>query len=189
MWNGSVGHPFDYDTMQRNQGPDGDAATGHLEIGLTLTTPREDQMSAPMNRASLGFLAAVISVLVFHQGMWELLHLFGLMPAPYPTDGVPPFGVPRIVDLCFWGGVWGAAFGLVLPQLPGSYAMWVRGLGLGIAAALVGLFIVPLIKGLPVAGNWSAMAFVRSFLINGFWGIGVGVLLPLLSRPAQSKLA
>jgi hypothetical protein len=48
--------------------PDGDAATGHLEIGLTLKTPREDQMSAPLNRASLGFLAAVISVLVFHQG-------------------------------------------------------------------------------------------------------------------------
>jgi hypothetical protein len=67
--------------------------------------------------------------------------------------------------------------------------MWVRGLGLGIAAALVGLFIVPVIKGLPVAGGWAAMAFVRSFLINGCWGIGVGLILPLLAKQAQSRPA
>jgi hypothetical protein len=110
------------------------------------------------------------------------------MPPWYPTRGVPPFGVPLIIDLCFWGGVWGAVFGLVLPRLP-AYPTWLLGLGLGIAAALVGLFIVPLIKGLPVAGGWVAMAFVRSFLINGCWGFGVGLILPLLMRQAQSKLA
>ena len=146
-------------------------------------------MPMALNRAVLGFVAAVISVLVFHQGMWELLHLIGLMPPWYPTRGVPPFEVPLIIDLCFWGGVWGAVFGLVLPSLPRSYPMWVRGLGLGIAAALVGLFVVPLIKGLPVAGGWAAMAFVRSFLINGCWGIGVGLILPMLTKQAQSKLA
>ena len=102
-------------------------------------------MPTPLIRASFGFLAAVISVLTFHQGMWAFLHLFGLMPPPYPMRGVPPFGVPLIIDLCFWGGVWGAAFGLVLPRLSGKYPLWVSGLGLGIAAALVGLFIVPLI--------------------------------------------
>jgi hypothetical protein len=146
-------------------------------------------MRTSLNRASLGFLAAVISVLTFHQGMWALLHLFGLMPPPYPMRGVPPFGVPLIIDLCFWGGVWGAAFGLALPSLSGSYPMRARGIGLGIAAALVGLFIVPLIKGLPVAGGWAAIAFVRSLLINGFWGFGVGLLLPLVTRQAQSKPA
>jgi hypothetical protein len=146
-------------------------------------------MPAPLTRASLGFLAAVISVLIFHQGMWALLHLAGQMPPPYPMRGVPPFGVPLIIDLCFWGGVWGAVFGLVLPNLPRSYPMWVLGLGLGIAAALVGLFVVPLIKGLPVGGGWAAMSFVRSFLINGFWGIGVGLIFPMLTRPAQSRTA
>src|SRR5262249_33285115 len=105
-----------------------------------------------------------------------------LMPPPYPTRGVPPFGVPLIIDLCFWGGLWGAVFGLVIPRMPASSPMWVRGLVLGIMAALVGLFVVPLVKGLPVAGGWAAMSFVRSFLINGFWGIGVGVLYPLLTR-------
>ncbi len=146
-------------------------------------------MPASLNRAILGFTAAALSVLTFHQGMWALLHLIGLMPPPYPTRGVPPFGVPLIIDLCFWGGVWGAVFGLILPRLPASYPMWVRGLGLGIVAALVGLFVVPLLKGLPEAGGWTAMSFVRSFLINGFWGIGVSVFFPLLARPALSKPA
>ena len=61
-------------------------------------------MTAP-KRALLGFAAAVVSVLTFHQGMWALLHAAGLMPpAPYPTDPVPPFGVPRIANFCFWAG-------------------------------------------------------------------------------------
>lgn len=146
-------------------------------------------MQTSLSRAVFGFVAGAVSVLVFHQGMWELLHLLGRMPPWYPTGAVPPFGVPRIVDMCFWGGIWGLVFGLVLPGLPRSAPMWLLGLGLGIAAALVGLFIVPLIKGLPVAGGWAPIAFVRSFLINGCWGIGVGLILPLISRRLRSQPA
>jgi hypothetical protein len=29
------------------------------------------------------------------------------MPPPYPTDPIPPWGIPRIVNLCFWGGLYG----------------------------------------------------------------------------------
>jgi hypothetical protein len=54
---------------------------------------------------------------------------------------------------------------------------------------LVGLFIIPLIKGLPVAGGWAAMSFVRSFLINGFWGVGAGLLLSQLARSSLLKPA
>ena len=50
-------------------------------------------------RIGLGIVAAVISVLIFHQGMWALLHYLEIpgmtMPPPYPTDPIPPFGVPR----------------------------------------------------------------------------------------------
>ena len=70
-------------------------------------------------RAILGFVAAAIAVLTFHQGMWALLHLLNLpgmgMPPPYPIAPVPPWGVPRIVDLAFWGGLYGILFGLALP--------------------------------------------------------------------------
>ena len=61
-----------------------------------------------VKRAALGFVAAVLAVLTFHQGMWEVLHLLALpglgMPPWFPLDGVPPLAVPRTVDLCFWAG-------------------------------------------------------------------------------------
>ena len=132
-------------------------------------------------RALLGFVAAVVSVLTFHQGMWALLHAAGVMPpAPYPTNPVPPFGVPLIASLCFWGGVYGFVFGLVLPRLPRGVPMWLLGLGLGLLAALIGWFVVAPLKGQPVASGFVPVRMLVSVLINGAWGIGVGLILPLL---------
>jgi hypothetical protein len=135
-------------------------------------------MASIQKRIALGFVAAVISVLIFHQGMWSILHFAALpglgMPPPFPMDPVPPFGVPRIVNLCFWGGVWGALFGAVWRGPRAS--TWWAGIVLVVAAAFTGLFIVPAIKGLPSGGlvlsNW-----IRPLLIDGTWGLGVGLLL------------
>jgi len=134
--------------------------------------------SAPM-RAFLGFVAAAISVLTFHQGMWALLYGVGAMPIPpFPTRPVPPLSVPLIVDLCFWGGLYGVVFGLLRPRF--IWPLWPNGLIMGIIAALVGMFIVAPIKGMPVANGWMVWPILRSFLINGAWGLGVGLILPLL---------
>ena len=136
-------------------------------------------MTAP-KRALLGFAAAVISVLTFHQAMWALLHVAGLMPpAPYPMNPTAPLGVPLIASLCFWGGLYGLVFGLALPQLPRA-PMWALGLGLGLLAAVVGWFVVSPLKGQPMASGFVPLRMLVSILINGFWGIGVGVILPLL---------
>jgi hypothetical protein len=105
---------------------------------------------------------------------------------PYPTNPIPPFGVPLIVDLCFWGGLYGIVFGLLRPRF--TLPLWLCGLVMGIVAALVGMFIVAPIKGMPVAGGWRAAAMANSFLINGCWGLGVGVILPLL-RPRAPRMA
>jgi len=141
-------------------------------------------MQTPATRALFGFIAAAISVLTFHQAMWEVLHLLALpgmgMPPPYPTDPIAPFGIPRVLNLAFWGGLYGIVFALVLPRL--TAPLWLAGLGLGIIAALVGLLVVPAIKGLPIGGGWMWQNWARSFLINGFWGFGVGIILPLMIR-------
>ncbi len=130
-------------------------------------------------RAFLGFIAGAISVLTFHQGMVAALHLVGLtQSAAYRTTPMPPLGVPMIVDLCFWGGLYGLAFGLLLPRF--TWPLWVCGLVLGVIAALVGMFIVAPLKGNPIAAGWHAWPMARSVLVNGFWGFGVAVILPLL---------
>jgi hypothetical protein len=146
-------------------------------------------MASIQKRIVLGVVAAVISVLIFHQGMWatfSYLDLPGLgMPRPFPTDPIAPFGVPRIVNLCFWGGVWGAVFGAIWTGPRASN--WWAGILLGIAAALTGLFIVPAIKGLPVGGGWIWGSWVKSLMINGTWGLGVGLLLSIMPYQTASR--
>jgi hypothetical protein len=140
-------------------------------------------MGSIQKRIVIGFLAGVISVVIFHQGMWALLHVLAVpgltMPPPFPIDAYGPLHVPRLVDLCFWGGLWGAAFGAVWRGPPATY--WWGGLVLGVAAVLTGFFIVAALKGQPIGGGWKLMNWIRSSLINGTWGLGVGLILALIS--------
>jgi len=138
----------------------------------------------PAQRAVLGFIAAALSVLIFHQGAWALLHLAGLMPAPYPMGPVPPWGVPQTVDFCFWAGLYGALYGLLLPRL--TMPPWLSGLILGLIATLVLWFVVAPLKGRPLAFGWVPRSMLVILVIHLAWGIGVGLILPLFgSRRLQ----
>src|ERR1700749_4143723 len=66
-----------------------------------------DKMLTSVNRAAFGFVAHVISLLTFHQSMWGLLHLIGLMLPPYPTKGVPALCFASTYQLCTpWDASW-----------------------------------------------------------------------------------
>jgi hypothetical protein len=139
----------------------------------------------PLHRALLGFIAAVISVLIFHQGMWAVMHFAGLMPPPYPTTPTVPLGLPAIASMCFWGGLYGAVFGLLAPRLKAP--LWRSGLVLGLIAAVVGWTIVAPLKGQPVFGGFIPINMLRPVLIVGTWGLGVGLILPLLMRRTAAR--
>ncbi len=138
----------------------------------------------PLSRAVLGFIAAALSVLTFHQLMLGLLHVLAIpgleiAATPYRFAPVPPFGVPVLLNLCFWGGLYGVVFGLLFPKI--TLPLWLAGLLLGLLAVLVGFFVVPTIKGLPIGGGWVINNWIRSILINGCFGVGVGLIYPFLS--------
>jgi hypothetical protein len=136
-------------------------------------------MSSAPTRALLGFIAAAISVLTFHQGMVDALHALGFSSVTaYSARPVPPLGVPLIADICFWDGLYGLVFGLLLPRF--TWPLWVCSVILGVVAALVSMFVVVPIKGGTLAYGWHAWPIARSFLVNGVWGLGVGLILPLL---------
>ena len=137
-------------------------------------------------RAMFGFIAGALSVLIFHQGVWWLFHLGGLMPPPYPMTPVPPWSIPLTIDFCFWGGVYGLVYALVLPRL--TMPLWMSGLTLGLIATLVLWFIVSPIKGRPIASGWNPRVMLVVLVIHLAWGVGVGLILPLLRprRAAQS---
>jgi len=136
-------------------------------------------MLSVWKRMGLGWVAAVIGVLVFHQGVWGLLHHIDLptlgMPRAYPMEPVPPWGVPRIVSLCFWGGLWGLTFGGTWRGTRNSFIF--GGFWLGVSALLVQFLIVAPLKGLPVAGGGQLSNWIRGVLLNITWGLGTGVIL------------
>ena len=129
------------------------------------------------------FFAGFLSTLVFHQGALAVLHAAGLTTrAPYVATPTWPLQVPAFVSLAFWGAVWALALARFLRRLPPDayWAAWI-GLGAMLPSAVAWLVVFPL-KGLPVAGGWTAEVLMLSLLLNGAWGLGVAVIMRV-ARP------
>ena len=69
-----------------------------------------------------------------------------------------------------------------------TWPMWLCGLILGCIAVLTGWFIVAPLKGQPIAAGWVPRDMLRSVMINGCFGIGVGLILPLLMPRALVRV-
>lgn len=97
---------------------------------------------------------------------------------------VPPVGVPAVVSLAFWGGVWGVGLWLLLRNVArGRY--WLNWTLFGaIGPSAVALFIVFPIKGMAFAGGWDPKLIAGALLLNGAWGLGCAVLLRLMGGKA-----
>jgi len=130
-----------------------------------------------------GFIAGFFGTLVFHQLMVALLWGVGLAPFhPFSMAVTRPFGVPAVISLSFWGGLWGILYALVHRGFPGGGAYWVTAFFFGaILPSLVALLVVFPIKGRPMGGGWHLPLLVTAFLVNGAWGIGTGLVLKWLS--------
>jgi len=133
------------------------------------------------------FLAGFFSTLIFHQGLLAILHAAGASPrAPYALDPVPPLGVPAVLSLAFWGGVWGILLWLVIAGAVGP-RYWLLALLFGaVAPSAVALLIVLPLKGQPAGGGWKPAVIVGALLLNGAWGIGVAAFMRLFQRSSPS---
>ena len=130
----------------------------------------------------LGFLAGFFATLIFHQLTLTVLWALGVAPfGPFSMKDTQPFGVPAVLSLAFWGGIWGILFAFIHGGFPrGSY--WVITFLFGaVLPSLVALLVVLPLKGRPLGGGGHLPLLVTAFLINGAWGIGTGVILKMLS--------
>ena len=133
-------------------------------------------------RYLFGFIAGFFATLIFHQlaltGLWHL----GLAPfAPFSMRPTQPFGIPAMLSLAFWGGVWGIIFVLVHRLFPHGRSYWWAAFLFGaIAPSLVALLVVIPLKGGAIGGGWHWQLLVTAFLINGAWGVGTAVIYRML---------
>jgi hypothetical protein len=142
-------------------------------------------------RLVLGFVAGFLATLIFHQVTLALLWAIGLAPfAPYPLAATVPFGVPKVISLAFWGGVWGIVYALIDRRFPAGGHYWTVAFVFGaIAPTLIAVLVVAPLKGAPVAGGGSAALLVTALLVNGAWGIGTGVFLQAGQRAFGSRMS
>ena len=150
-----------------------------------MTTSTLDASRAHVSPSTLvlAFIAGALAVPVFHQLLFLVLHLAGIIPVP-PFDMKPtkPFGVPALISISFWGGVWGVIFALTLPRWFHGTAYWIAALiAGGVALTLVYMFVVVPLKSGHLPGAMGQL-FVIGFLLNAAWGIGWALLLALFER-------
>ena len=141
-------------------------------------------VSTSMTRLALGFVAGFLATITFHQiGIW-VLHAIGYIPfAAWNTAPRVPFGVPAVLSLSFWGGIWGILFVLIerwLARFPGGY--WVGATVFGaIVPTLVLMFVVFPLRGQPVGAGFALNLILTFLLVHALWGLGTALILGVLT--------
>lgn len=130
------------------------------------------------------FVAGFLATLIFHQGLFAVFYLAGAVPAaPFNLTPVPPLGVPSVISLAFFGGLWGVAIWAIAGRLIGAL-YWLGHVILGaVGPTAVAMLVVFPMKGLAV----SAQTWVGGLILNGFWGLGVAVFMVLMAAKASRQ--
>jgi hypothetical protein len=120
------------------------------------------------------FVAGFLATLIFHQGAIWLLHALGAIPVEaYPSAPTWPFGVPQVISLAFWGGVWGVVLWGIVRNARGL-RYWGLCAAVGaVAPTAVAMAVVFPLKGMPV----DVTKAVAGLILNGIWGVGTGLLI------------
>jgi hypothetical protein len=129
------------------------------------------------------FAAGFAATLIFHQGLLAVLHLAGLAPfAPWNFTPVPPLGIPAVISLAFWGGLWGIVLWWLIRNATAA-RYWLRALLIGaLAPSLIAWFVVMPLKGMGPAGGFDPRIIMGALLLNGAWGLGVAACMRLWPR-------
>jgi hypothetical protein len=130
------------------------------------------------------FISGLLATLIFHQGLFAVFYLVGMVPsAPFNLTPVPPLGVPSVLSLAFFGGLWGIVLWLLLGRLNGL-SFWLSNVIAGaIGPTAVAMLVVFPMKGLEV----SAQTWTGGLVLNGFWGFGVALFMVLMGAKATRK--
>ena len=135
-----------------------------------------------IRRGIAGFPAGFAATLIWHQLTLMLLWALAIAPkAPFDMTGTHPYGVPAVLSLAFWGGLWGIALALILHRLPRGRASWAWVAALGaVLPTVIALVVVVPIKGGNIGAGWSPAIWLTGLLVNAAWGLGTALFVPPL---------
>ena len=124
------------------------------------------------------FLAGFFSTLFFHQGIIAIFGLFQDIPfKPYSLNPTQPLGVPSVISLAFFAGLWGVVIWMMIRNRP-QKSQLIGAVILGaLLPTLVAFTVVMPLKGIPI--KWNYIPF--GLILNGIWGLGLWVLMYLMN--------
>lgn len=133
------------------------------------------------------FVAGFIATLTFHQGLLWVFVAANLRSATvWNMAPMPPFGVPAVISLALWGGLWGMLLWLLIRRaLAAGYYVGAIILG-AIGPTLVYLFVVQWLKGSAmndIIAGLSLAGVGMGLALNGAWGLGVAIFMRLMHPP------
>lgn len=145
--------------------------------------------ASPFPRALVGFLAAFISTLTFHEIGFLLVNATGLGTFTlFNMRPTVPFGVPLVISLSFWGGLWGILYVFIVERFPKSVHPYLAGFLFAILLpTLFGWTVVAAIKGNPFFLNGDVLRLMLIIFINGLWGVGLPILSTVLTKTGLFK--
>lgn len=130
------------------------------------------------------FVAGVLAILVFHQGALAGLHYLGETPVlAYAMTPGWLLGWPILVLWALWGGGWGIVLWALIrgTQAAGYYV------GAIILAAVLPsaayLFVLPPLRGLPLAYGWDQHFMAGVVLLQAIWGLGLALFMRVFRPP------
>jgi len=132
----------------------------------------------------IGFIVGVCAMMAFHQGTLHILHhhaaklpmlieTFGRFPRAYDFTSLRANGLPLLVMLGLWGGIWG----IIIATLVRLTRITSFDLPLGL---LFGAFVITFVEttdlpgllGLPRLASGNEQAMLRAAVLNGAFGFG-----------------
>jgi hypothetical protein len=132
-----------------------------------------------MKRPLAAFVAGFLATLCFHQPALWLLNLAGVVSrAPYAMKAMPPFGVPSVISLSFWGGVWGIILVAALGRLRRNFIPISIVFG-AILPTLVARFVVAPLKHEAMVVTPKLIA--TGLIVNAAWGLGTALFYKLFT--------
>ena len=150
-----------------------------MAVSRTLSSP------SPMSFL-LAFAGGFLATLTLHQLALLGLNGVGLTKASlWVMNPVPPFEVPRIISLAFWGGVFGLFYPFIQARFPNVTAFLIAGLIFGaIVPTLFSWYGVNALKGNPIGprSGWVLPGVLIGPIVNGAWGFGTALFLVLFGR-------
>src|SRR5205823_1241680 len=95
---------------------------------------------------------------------------------PYAIRAVPPFGVPSVISLAFWGGVWGVIMIAAIGRTKMFYLL--AAIFGALLPTLVAAFVIAPLRHQAITGN-RVKLLALGLIVNAAWGLGTALLYRL----------